>query len=564
MKYRFFCTLLAMSVFGLGNALGQESLQPPLEIPLHASGNFGELRGTHFHAGLDIKTQQRTGINVYSTQSGYVSRIKVSTWGYGKVIYIAHPNGQTTVYAHLDKFQGDIADYVLKNHYAKKAFEIEMFPAKGELPVEKGQLIALSGNTGGSGGPHLHYEVRDTRTQEVLNPFSTGLDEKLTDTKAPTVNSVRVYPLQDKAAVQGKSTAFDLGFKAKDANTIIVDTVFAKGPISFGIDTHDTADFNANKNGVYKLRAYAKDQLVFGYTFDRFSFSETNLVNALVDYPLYVNNSRRVQRLFHPKGYNLSVLIKGLGSGIVEVKPQDNFEYIIELCDYHGNEQKVIIPVVYKEQTIVLQDPVKKDLKPIHTQKAYTFSSDFATVNLRENSFFEDFDLDLSTKDGVLYFHTPQVYSKKNMTVVFDTSQMNIEDPSKAFIGLVGKNGSRSYYATTKKGSQYSIETKNFGQYQIMYDRVAPSIYGASFKPGDWLSNATKISFKVSDDLSGISSIQGYINDKWILLDYDYKTKTITHYFSDGIVGSSRQDVTIIVKDNVGNTKELNTHFFRK
>lgn len=564
MKFRLYCTILALSCFGMSKTLGQEQLQTPLDIPLHASGNFGELRGTHFHAGLDIKTQQRTGLKVYSTQKGYVSRIKVSTWGYGKVLYITHPNGQTTVYGHLDKFQGDIAAYVLKNHYAKKAFEIEMFPAKGELVVEKGQLIALSGNTGGSGGPHLHYEVRDSKTQEVLNPFSIGLDKHLTDTKAPTVNSLRVYPLLNKASAQGKGTASDLAFRIMDNTRIVADTVFANGPIGFGVDTHDTADFNTNKNGVYQLRAYAKDQLIFGYTFDRFSFNQTNLVNALVDYPLYVNSSRRVQKLFYPKAYNLSVLSKSEGNGMLEVKSQDAFEYVIELCDFHGNETKIIIPVVFRNDAIDVQKQHDTDLKHIQTQNSYTFRSDFATVSLLADSFFEDFGLDLSTKNNVLYFHNNQVYSKKNMKVVFDTRKMSIENPDKAFIGLVGKNGSKTYYNTTKTSQEYSINTRSFGQYEIMHDVIAPKIYAASFKPGDWLSNASKISFKISDDLSGISSIQGFINDKWILLDYDYKTKQITHYFSDGIVGSSRHDVKIIVRDNVGNQSQLDSHFFRK
>ncbi len=564
MKCRFFYSLIVFTALLGIRSHGQQNLQPPLEIPLHASGNFGELRGTHFHAGLDIKTQQRTGVKVYSTEKGYVSRIKVSTWGYGKVLYITHPNGQTTVYAHLDKFEGAIADYVLKHHYAKQAFEIEMFPSKGELPVEKGELIALSGNTGGSGGPHLHYEVRDTKTQEVLNPFSTGLGKNLVDTKAPTVNSLRAYVVPYKGNVQNGTIDVDITYRDQGNGVIIADTVFAKGQIGFGIDTHDTADFNTNKNGVYKLRAYQDDKLVFGYVFDRFSFSETNLVNALVDYPLYVNKGRRVQKLFYPKAYNLSVLDKGLGNGTIGVNPGDNITYTIELCDYHGNETKIIIPVVYNQEADFEQKSEKPDTHRILTQNSFELKSDFAKVSIPSNSFFDDFDLELSTQGNILLFHNNQVYSKKNMKVEFDISAMDLVNPDKAFIGLVDKKGNKTYYNTTKKGNIYSINTKNFGQYQILYDSIAPKIYSPSFKQGDWLSNASKISFKISDDLSGIKSFEGYINGKWILLDYDHKTKQIVHYFSDGIVGSSKQELRIIVSDNLGNETQFETHFYRK
>ncbi|MHC5361896.1 M23 family metallopeptidase [Myroides sp. LJL110] len=557
-------SLVALGVLSGFFVYGQDKLVKPMDIDLHASGNFGELRGTHFHAGLDLKTQQRTGIPVKATQDGYVSRIKVSTWGYGKVIYIAHTDGTTSVYAHLDRFQGDIAQYVLKNHYSKKAFEIEMFPGKGELVVKKGQVIALSGNTGGSGGPHLHYELRDSNTQEVLNPFSMGLDAHLTDTQAPTVNSLRVYTFNTQGALESGDLAQDLVYRKSDQGYIISDTVRAKGKIAFGIDAHDTANFNTNKNGVYHLKAFNDGKLVFSYKFDRFSFSQSNLVSGLLDYPLYVNTSKKVQKLFYGKPYNLSVITTDNSKGVVDVKPGDNFEYIIELIDYHGNVQKVCIPVVYNGNLQITNKEVLQSPYPIVTNKAYNYQKDFVKIQIPSETFYEDFYLDLKTKDGVFSLHNPDVYARKNITVSFDISDLDIQNPSKAFIGRVDKKGNRSFYKTSKKGQTWQINTKNLGDYKIMWDTTKPTIWAASFKPGDWLSNATQISFKVKDDLSGIQSIKATLNGNWILMDYDYKTQKIVHHFSDQKTVSGKNEIVVTVEDQMGNTQEFITHFFRK
>jgi len=170
----------------------------PLDIPLILSGSFGELRSNHFHSGLDIKTQQRTGLPVYAPADGYVSRIKVGHYGYGKALYIKHPNGYSTVYAHLERYAGKIQDYVKKQQYRKESYEIELFPKADLLPVYKGDLIGYSGNTGSSGGPHLHFEIRDASSRP-MNPMLFGLD--VPDTRRPLLNSVMVYPVGDSAHV---------------------------------------------------------------------------------------------------------------------------------------------------------------------------------------------------------------------------------------------------------------------------------------------------------------------------------------------------------------------------
>jgi murein DD-endopeptidase MepM/ murein hydrolase activator NlpD len=179
----------------------KDYFRAPLDIPMQLSGNFGELRPNHFHAGFDLKTNQREGLNVYAVADGYVSRIKISTFGNGKCIYITHPNGYTTVYGHLQTAVGPIQEYIRETHYKEKSFEIEMYLKPDELPVTKGQLIALSGNTGSSEGPHLHFEFRDSKTEFVINPLFFGFDKDIKDTKKPTITNLYVYPLDGNTVV---------------------------------------------------------------------------------------------------------------------------------------------------------------------------------------------------------------------------------------------------------------------------------------------------------------------------------------------------------------------------
>ena len=214
---------------------------PPVKIPIVLSGNFGELRSNHFHAGLDIKTQGRTGIETFATASGYVSRIKVSHYGYGKALYIQHPNGMTTVYAHLEKFAPKIEAYLKAQQYKKESYTIELFPNKDQLVVNQGEIVGFTGNSGGSGGPHLHYEIRDA-AQKPMNPMQYGIE--IADSRKPLVNSIWLYPLSEDAQINGQMEPYRLKIKSNLNNTITTLPVEACGDIGVAIssvDQHDAA-----------------------------------------------------------------------------------------------------------------------------------------------------------------------------------------------------------------------------------------------------------------------------------------------------------------------------------
>ncbi|MCC9042977.1 M23 family metallopeptidase [Myroides sp. M-43] len=563
MKVKILAGVFLSAFSSFVSAQNSESFDSPLNISIHASGNFGELRGTHFHTGLDIKTQQRIGLPVYAPADGFVSRIKVSTWGYGKALYIDHPNGQTTVYGHLDSYAGDIGSLVLNRHYAEKNFEIEIFPKKNELTVKKGQIIAYTGNTGGSGGPHLHYEIRDTKTQNIINPLKEGMSKLLTDTQAPTINGLYVYPVGDNAVANESESPSQLSYITQKDGTLLSSGVKASGDISFGIDIHDTANFNTNKNGVYMVETSVNGKALFSYKFDSFSFSETGYVNALIDYERYLSTKKKVQKLFFEKPYSLSVLSVDVNKGVFNIKSGENYNYTVVLSDYHGNKTTIVIPVEHSSATAKTKKVKPKGEFKINSDRDYIFERKNVTVSIPIKTFYNDFLMDMSVEDDVLKLHKPIVPLAKSLLITFDTSTMNISNRDKAFIGRVD-GGKRDYFRTAKKGNIWTIYAKSFGDYKILIDEKAPTIEKPSFTEGQWLSTASEISFIVRDDMSGISTINGYINGNWILLDYDYKTRKIIHKFSDNKVVSGRNDVIIKVKDNVGNEGIFESHFFRE
>ncbi|MFA7301975.1 MAG: M23 family metallopeptidase, partial [Candidatus Shapirobacteria bacterium] len=262
-----------------------EPFAPPLDIPLYLSGTFGELRPNHFHAGIDIKTQGREGQNVRAIEDGWVSRIKISPGGYGKALYITHPNGFVSVYGHLQRYGDSIQRYVKEIQYSRESFEVEIFPNEHELPVKKGDLVAYSGNTGGSMGPHLHFEIRDEATQYSLNPLLfTSI--KVKDFYRPQILNMAVYPVDTNSFVNGKQetaflevTGWGDQHKLKSQRPVKV-----SGRVSFGIVAHDLMNEIPNKNGVFEVKLLDDTTQIFGLMLDKLSFATARYINSLIDY----------------------------------------------------------------------------------------------------------------------------------------------------------------------------------------------------------------------------------------------------------------------------------------
>ena len=561
MRFYLFTLLFAGSLFAQMD-YPKDYFRSPLDIPMQLSGNFGELRPNHFHAGFDLKTLQKEGLNVYAVADGYVSRIKISTFGNGKAIYITHPNGYTSVYGHLQRAAGEIEDFIKKTHYVEQSFEIEMYLKPDQLVVKKGQLIALSGNTGASEGPHLHFEFRDNVTEYIINPMLFGFDKMLKDTKKPLLSNIYVYPLDDKTTVNQSKRPLLLNLVLKKDGTYQSDKVVTNGKIGFGINAFDYDDVSYNKNGVYKVQSFYNGAPNFGYQFDTYSFDEMRYVNALIDYSRYKKTQQRVQKLFMKNPYNFSIIKTDKTNGVITVASNLTALYRIEVSDFYGNLTTVSIPIKQEAlATIIDKEPISSKYL-VKANNDSNFSKDNMSVFFPAGTFYEDFYLNFDVKNDTLFLHDDTVPAHTNFTISIEDSKYKETQREKLFLASI--NGQKSTYIPSyRKDNVFTAKVKTLGKFALVLDTIPPVISIAKPVEGKWLSDKKLLQFSISDALSGIKSYNGYLNGKWILFEYDNKTRKITHDFTDGIVAEGRNDLKIIVIDNMGNSTIFETHFFR-
>ena len=554
--------LLYTSVLFAQNPYPENYFQSPMDLPVHPSGTFGELRSNHFHAGLDYRTEQRTGFPVYAAAEGYVSRIRVSSYGYGTAIYIDHPNGYTTLYGHLSEYAPKIEAYVRAKQYEKQVFDIELFPKPGEIPVEKGEKIALSGNSGSSGGPHLHFEYRDTKTEEIINPLFFGLNKLMKDNMLPTVYGVMAYPIGDNSVADESEKPVMLHLKHLKDGTYLADKIYARGKIGFSIYATDKCTGSTGNNGVFKVATFVNGTPGFSCTFDSFAFDESRYINNYIDYAKYKSNGQRYQKLFVTTPYPLSLIKENATNGQIEVKPGEVINYRIEVSDFHGNKRVVNGSIEYSDKPASVTSPKKVTPYFVEIGKDHNYTKDGVSVFVPAHAFYEDFYMDFDVKDSILYLHDDSVPVHNNITVSFDVSHLSPEVLQKTFIA--GIDGRRIKYNNSyMENGLLTTKVRYLGEFRLDQDTTAPKIYSLSFSEGKWLSKNDTFSLKISDDLSGIATFDAWLNGKWILMHYDYKTRIIFHNFSDGIVDEGRNDLKVTVTDNVGNSTTFEAHFFR-
>jgi murein DD-endopeptidase MepM/ murein hydrolase activator NlpD len=555
--------LLVISVFQLQ---AQKTIDPnyfsnPLDIPMVLSGSFGELRSNHFHSGLDIKTQQRSGVPIYAPADGYVSRIKVGHYGYGKALYIKHPNGYSTVYAHLQKFETTIQDFVKQSQYKKERYEIELFPKENSLLVKKGDLIAYTGNSGSSGGPHLHYEIRDAYSRP-MNPMLFGLE--IPDTKDPSVTSVLAYPVSDDATVNQSSEPVKLRLIKQKDGSYKTEKISAYGKIGFGIATTDQQNGAYNKNGVYRIKTSYNGKPKIDIKFEKISFDETRYLNRYIDYTYFKEHKIKIQKLFRQTNNPLSIITQEDDNGFVNVADGFSSNYTIEIKDYQGNLVHITIPVIGKKDNTVAKKELPNDLQYIPSESSSTIQRGVFTVDFPKNALYQGSYLNIKTSGDTLHLHTDNIPVHKNISISMDISNYNALDKNKLYIARQAYKNT-SYYTTTRREKNIlTAKTRILGSYTLFMDTIAPTIKAANFTDGKWISNNKTLKIKIEDSHSGISSYRATLNGRFILMEYNYKKDVLTYDFNDNIITDTKNNLRLIVTDNVGNSTTFEAIFFRK
>lgn len=546
-----------------GQTYPQNVFRYPLDSLPNFVSPFGVLRENHFHSGIDLRTNGKEGLPVYAAADGYIHRIKIQRSAYGKALYIDHGNGFSTVYGHLQQYHGEVAQWIHNYQYINQTFEFDKIFMSPFIKVKKGDTIAWSGNSGTSSGPHLHYEIRDTKTEKILNPGLFGLLP--IDSLKPSIFKVHVYKfvtegllLKTKLLVQTKNTyMLDSIMVFKDTVNLDPDTY------GFAIEAYDYIHNAKDEKGIYEYSLFRNDKFIFKHVLNQFAFDETKYINAHIDFPYYKIEKIRLQKCFIDDGnifstythdgtkgrINLVKSAESIGSFLFVVKDVNGNSFYLKLpykvdspqVDIdRENYQKSVLGksklIPGKAQLVGVADfEVKMDPKSIYDTVYYEINTLFGQQGAFSNEFsFHHSNVPIHASFDV-------AIRVKNLPIGYEGKLMLAYRPNKSSgIRPVGGNYTKGW--VRGKGS-------NFGLYSIAIDTVAPKIKWLNPKPADSL----KWAFEITDNFSGIAKYNAFLNGRWILLDFDAKNDLLTYDFDE--VYFSERDRVFNLENDPGHAK---------
>lgn len=549
---------------------------PPLDIPLTLAGNFMELRTDHFHSGIDLRTDNREGLPVKAAAEGWVSRIKVSPWGYGKALYIDHPNGYTTVYGHLRNYVGPIAKAALDAQYKARDFEVDVTFAKGELPITAGQVVAYSGNTGGSSGPHLHFEVRRTSDQHAVDPERYGVQAD--DTVPPSLLGIRVDPLDSASRVapypkgaKGLAVVHQAGgFHMKDPAPIA-----AVGTVGLSVNAVDKYNANGSTCGIRMLRVEVDGVPSFSATLDEIDFGMQRYADAYMDYALFKDADLHYNRCYRLPNNKLAVYGNEASAGRIVMEPGKDHRVQVTAEDAHGNTSSVSFTLHGASWAESRTWPVEK-----HTglftryDKENTLESDDMRLTIPANALYDNAYIDLSSKKapvtaGKRPYHSRVFHVHDPLEPLHLPAQLSLRTDTdvpaalqeKLLVVRIPDKGAPAPMGGTVKDGWITAKVKGFGDYTVMLDTVPPTLVPLTSSRKGVVPD--KLRFRIGDDLSGIAQWSGTLDGQWILFEYDPKLRQLIHTFDAHSNKPGSHTLELNVRDERGNQRRYTTTFNR-
>lgn len=528
----------------------ENDLHPPLAIPLELIATFGDIRPNHFHMGLDFRTNGKEGVQIHAIDNGFISRIRISPSGYGKVIYVDHPNGTTSVYAHCSSFSKTINDFILPIQKKEFLNELDLIFAQNDLKVKKGELLAFSGNSGNSTGPHLHFEIRDTKTEVALNPLKYGFAVK--DALAPIITAVKLYAVDENGyVIPGKSKLVKV---EKSKNGLIIQNQLVVLPNDFlptnarlavAASGFDPIGKTGSSFGLYENLLFNGKDTVFQSKVIRISFDDSRYVNNHIDYNEYKLNSKKFHKLFKNK-YNPLEIYELEDLGVIQPKIKDTTRLKIVLKDVNKNALEYNFKVL-----ITGENPIQTS--SFFNRKDY-FLPDSSYV--LSNSKIK-FEVPLYT----FYEPTKKVVSLEKM--ILGEAAVPIQKPIKVSLKpmtnfplekqYVNVNSKGNYALSTSlnEGNLYA-ESKYLGTFSIKIDTISPSVLTSNFKESDTLITKEKLTWKISDAQTGIKEYHLFIEGVWHPIEFDLKNNLLIYKRNPLI--RLKQNLELMVTDFCGNT----------
>jgi hypothetical protein len=545
----------------------------PLKIPLQLSSNFGELRKDHFHSGVDIRTQGVTGKEVVATADGYVYRISVSPAGFGKALYIKHSSGYSTVYGHLEKFSPVIEEYVKNRQYENKSYLVTLYPSKDEFPVKQGEVIAWSGNSGSSEGPHLHYEIRKSENEVPVNPllfeFGTG------DNIAPVIERLAIYPESHNTLIN-KSNTIKRIIVTGGHGTYYVPSetpIVISGPAGFAIKSYDLLNNSNNKCSVYSIELSIDSIPVFKYSMDGFSFDESRYVNSHIDYADYQKEKIFYEKTFVMPNDKLSVYKDVINRGIFNFDDNKIHHVVITVSDINKNKSTLSFRI--KSETMKLAQSIKqppisgKNIEIMPYGKSNRFAAPGIDVRIPSGALYDTLYFAYKKESGSATMlsdlhHVHNIYTPlhKAFTLSIKPTRIPEGKDSKMLIVMIDNNQKR-YPVNSKWSDGYlTADLFSFGKFCIGMDTVAPVINSNGFIKGSDLTGKKELSFRITDDFSGIKAYEPVIDGNWALFEYDQKNNLLTYRFDEKrIIRGSKHKLLLKVSDNMDNISHYSAEF---
>jgi murein DD-endopeptidase MepM/ murein hydrolase activator NlpD len=538
------------------------SYHPPLAIPLVLSANFGELRPHHFHMGVDFKTNGVEGLPMYAIDTGYVARIKISPNGYGKVIYVNHPKGITSVYAHCSAFPTFLDTVIRSVQVKEESTEVDIYFPAEQLPLKKGQHIAYSGNTGHSFGPHLHFELRETATDAALNPLVYGFS--IADHKAPEIKRIKAYAVTKEGyMIPGKTmiahvTKQGTQWMIPNAKLIVPSTYCSpEGGIGLAFEATDRYDGAANVCGLYEGSLRVSESSIFCQRIDRIPFEQTRYINSHKDYQEYTNKKGEFHKSFKTKQNPLGIY-PCASDGIIRANPGDSLPVHYQAKDLGGNLSEIRFSLnVSHGQPSYVSNPFPSD-QYFLPDSAYHFENEYISFHAEANTFYEPTPKNLNLK-GTFRFGDPSFPIEKAIEVRFKLSESAIKRKN-YYISVITEKGKKKALLSSIEGNEVVAKSSYLGTFSLKVDSIAPSLRTSNFTTGEVTTKKARLSWAVSDVETGLSEYDCYIDGKWYPIEYEPKANLLILHKKDIIPG--KHQVLIKVNDKVGNTNEWNNSVY--
>ncbi|MBS1947423.1 MAG: M23 family metallopeptidase [Bacteroidetes bacterium] len=541
----------------------QHYFRDPLNIPISLAGNFGEIRPNHYHMGLDIKTQKRVNLPVYAAADGYISRVKVEPAGFGQAIYINHPNGYATVYAHLDDFFPALSGYVKKEQYRLESWRVFLDIPPNLFPVKKGELIAYSGSTGGSEAPHLHFEIRRTSDDVNLNPSLFGLP--ITDHTSPGILKLAVY--DGNKSIYEQSPKIIAVKKTKGAFAIpgnVIATPYAK--VRFAIAAFDTESGSPNRNGIYRASLYDNGRAEAGFEMDDISYLGTRNVNAHIDFKTKAQGGPTLQQLFRLPGYVNSIYYARKDDGVIDISDGSLHKIKIEVQDGHGNSSALNFSVRYKA---VPENSTKITGKTFYPQMLDGAENPNCAFYIGEKCLYDSVHIKYAESNAVSPNAASAVHSIGETYIPLQDSFLvrikpnaNFDISKKSKIVMQCSAGPKTEVSTVQwQAGWASAKFRDFGDFQLLVDEEAPQVIPVGFVDGANLSRAPRIGFIIKDNLGSVKNFRAELDGKWLRFTND-KGKSFIYTF-DEHCPPGNHELKISVQDEAGNIAGQVYHFTR-